>query len=500
MSEARSSGGEHGLMSGALGLGGDFVASIATVAPSSSVAFTLALLLGFSGQASPLAVLVVGAAMTCAALGYASLNRWRAHAGAPYQWVGAAVGPVFGIGTGLLSALASTLANIGNITLAGAYLLFVIFLTHSASNFVVWVAAAVIMAALLWLSIRGIRPSIWVQISAVVIEYSVVISFVILALIHEAGGAGGARLPSLSDFSLTTSLGGFKGLAEAAVVCGFLYAGWESPSVLGEETRNSRFNPGRAMILGTSFLTIWYTFLIVVFEGVSSQASLLAHGTDVLAYAGGLLAPGPLGRLLPIAVLIAVIGTTQMQMTEPSRIMFALARDRLIPKIWGVLNGTHRTPWIGLTILAIIPPVFLIPYLVSASANTAIGDVISAAGMLYLFMYFVIAASSVWFYREHLTKSVGTFLLSGLLPLIGGVFLLVIFAYGLTTQPAAVSVVSAVGVVLMYVVAMFIRRTSPNSPFFVELAERKRLGHRGADFPAAGQLASGAVGTPAEAE
>lgn len=494
MAGTGQSTGQHGLMAGAIGLGGDFVASIATVAPSSSVAFTLALLLGFSGQGSPLAVLVVGAAMTCAALGYASLNRWRAHAGAPYVWVGAAVNPVVGIGTGLLSALASTLANIGNITLAGAYLIFVILLTHTSSNFLVWLAAAAIMAALLWLSIRGIRPSIWVQIGAVVVEYSVVISFVVLALIHEASGAGGARLPSLSDFSFSTSLGGFKGLAEAAVVCGFLYAGWESPSVLGEESTKARFNPGRAMILGTAFLTVWYTFLILVFEGVSSQAALLSHGTDVLAYAGTLLAPGPFGRLLPIAVLIAVIGTTQMQMTEPSRIMYALARDQLIPKIWGVLHQAHRTPWIGLTILAIIPPVFLVPYLVSASANTAIGDVISAAGMLYLFMYFVIAVSSVWFYREHITTSGSAFVFSGILPLVGGVFMLVIFAYGLTTQIAAVSIVAAVGVVLIYVAAAVIRQTASGSPFFAEMAQRKLSGHSGADFPAVPEAAGEPAG------
>lgn len=64
MAELDSSGaaGSAGLKAGAISLGGDFVASVATVAPSSSVAFTLALLLGFTGLTSPLAVLVVGVA------------------------------------------------------------------------------------------------------------------------------------------------------------------------------------------------------------------------------------------------------------------------------------------------------------------------------------------------------------------------------------------------------------------------------------------------------
>ena len=80
------------------------------------------------------------------------------------------------------------------------------------------------------------------------------------------------------------------------MVCGFLYRGWEATAVLGEESTMAKVNPGRAMMLGTGFLTVWYTFLIIVFQGVSSQKDVLAHGTDILAYAGTLLVPGFFGR------------------------------------------------------------------------------------------------------------------------------------------------------------------------------------------------------------
>ena len=45
--------------------------------------------------------------------------------------------------------------------------------------------------------------------------------------------------------------------------------------------------------------------------------------------------PGFLGRALPLAVLIAVLGTSQIQMVEPSRVLYAMARDRLIPAFFG---------------------------------------------------------------------------------------------------------------------------------------------------------------------
>jgi amino acid transporter len=469
-----------GLKENAVGLWGDFVVSIANVAPSSSVAYTLALLVAFAGHVSPLAVLVTGVGMFLVATGYASLNKWKAHAGAPYVWVGEAISPMVGVGTGFLNVAVSTFANVGNITLAGAYLLFVLFPTRTFSSPVTWIVATAVMGILVWLSIRGIRPSVHVQTGLIVIEYTAMISFVILALIHESSHAGGAMLPSLSDFTISHAvggIGGFKGLAEAAVPCGFLYLGWEATAVLGEESTRRQINPGRAMLLGTGFLTLWYTFLIVVFEGVTSQATVLTQGTNVLAYAGTLLVPGFLGRALPLAVLVAVIGTCQIQMTEPSRILYAMARDRLIPRLFAFINRAHHTPWAGLLVLAGIPPLLLIPYLASTSANHAIGDIISADGMFGLFMYFVIALSSVWFYRRHLRRSVATFLVLGVLPLIGGLYMGVIFFYGLSTQTAIVAWVSVIGVALSFGIGILVVwRASPSSPFFVELEERRRSG------------------------
>jgi amino acid transporter len=467
-----------GLRGNAVSLWGDFVVSIANVAPSSSVAYTLAILVAFAGHIAPLAVLVTGIGMFLCALGYSSLNRWKAHAGAPYVWVSEAVGPRVGAGTGFLNIFVSTFANVGNITLAGAYLLVVLFPNDTFSKPVTWLVAAAIMGVLVYISIRGIRPSVWLQTVFIVIEYSAITSFVVLALIHEASHAGGATLPSVSDFTFSKAVagvGGFKGLAEAAVPCGFLYLGWEATAVLGEESTKRNINPGRAMLLGTGFLTIWYTFLIVVFEGVSSTHNVLANGTNVLAYAGTLLVPGFLGRALPLAVLIAVIGTCQIQMVEPSRILYALARDKVIPRVFGFINRAHQTPWAALVILAAIPPILLIPYLANSSANTAIGDIISADGMFGLFLYFVIALASVWFYRAYVTRSVVSFLVLGVLPLLGGLFMGAIFFYGLTTQTAVVAWVSVAGVALAFFLgALVVLRARADSPFFAEIAERKK--------------------------
>ena len=472
-------GSQGGLRANAIGLGGDIIVAVANVAPSSAVAFTLALLLTLTGLASPLVVLLVGLLMLCVTLGYAAMNRWRPSAGAPYVWVGEATTPSLGIGTGLLSAVGATLFNIGNITLAGAYLLFVVSPSTTFPKVVTWLIAAAIMAILLWLSIRGLRPSVVVQTTLIVIEYVSVITFVILALIHEAGGSGGATLPSWSDFSFSSNIGGIHGLANAGVTCAVLYAGWEAVSVVGEESTKPRQNPGRAMIGSVAFLIVWFTGLIMVFQGISSQKTVLAHGGDVLAYAGSLLAPGIWGRILPLAVLIAVIGTTQLQMTEASRLLYSFARDRLLPSFLGKISKKHQTPWAALTVLGLIPPIFLIPYLASSSFFNVITHIISSGGELYLFMYFVVAASSVWFYRSQLTRSGRSMLVGGVLPLFGGAVMLILCIYGMTTEAGVVTGVALGIIIASYVAAFIIVRVAKSSPFLEELRRRRAEGISG---------------------
>lgn len=453
------------LRANAITLAGDFVASIANVAPSSSVAFTLALLVSFAGLASPLAVLLAGILMLLVAVGYARLNNWKPHAGAPYVWVGT-IAPVIGYATGLLAILAATVANIGNITLAGSYLLGVISPGTAFPNLLVFVVSAVVMVAIIGLAIYGIRPSITVQTAIIVFEYAVVILFVLVALKREiVDHAAGTTAPSLAAFSVHTIPSGLSGLFSAVVICGFLYAGWEAPLILGEESQKPHFNPGRAAIMGVVFLTVWYTVLIVVFQGVAPQKDILAHGTDILGYAGSLLLPAPFSRLLPLAVLSAVFATTQMQLSESSRVAFAMGRDRLLPAALEQIHRLYRTPWVAAVILGVIPPIFLIPYLLNTAATTAIGYVISADGLLYLAMYCIIALACVWYYRRLLQTSLANALISGVLPLVGGLAMLAVFIYGLTTQVAQVSVVAGALVVGCVLVAVVVRQQS-SAPYF----------------------------------
>jgi len=461
---------QHTLRTGALRLGGDWVAAVTTVAPSSSVAFTLGALVVAAGLGSPLAVVLVGGVMLMIAVGYARLNRWRPHAGAPFEWVGKAVLPVIGYAIGLLAIVAMTVANVANINLAGTYLLGIISPTAKVNPALEWVVATLMMALVIWIIILGIKVSIRFQAAIIVFEYTVVIIFLVLALKAELiDHAPGTTGPSWNMFTLSHGHG-LSGFLAAAVTCAWLYVGWETVLVLGEETQNPHVNPGRAAILGVLFVTFWYTLLIIVFQGVATQGNIITHTGDVLTYEAGLLVGATWGRLLSIAVLSAVLATTQGQLIGSSRVTFAMARDKMLPKYLREIN-IHGIPLAAGLTLGVLPPIALILYLSSTTIAGAMVDLINTSSLLYLTMYAVIAFACVWYYRKALRESLGNLLLAGVIPLLGGLFALAILVYGLSRSANAVRL-PAIGILIAVIALAFLAKSITRAPYFSAPRER----------------------------
>ena len=92
-----------GLREKSVGLRGDWIASITNVAPTAATTLTMAALIAASGLASPLAMLVAGAAMLCCAVAYHRLNAWQASAEAPVKWVARGLSPILGFAVGILA-------------------------------------------------------------------------------------------------------------------------------------------------------------------------------------------------------------------------------------------------------------------------------------------------------------------------------------------------------------------------------------------------------------
>ncbi len=458
-----------------IGTGGNWILSVADVAPSASIAFTLGLLIAATGVTSPFVVIIIGIAMFLVALGYSQLNRWRPATGAPFIWIMDAVTPAAGMVMGLLMIIASLFSNIANTTLAGGYLLSLASPNTTFPWWATWLVASGLMVGLTVIAIVGLRPSVRFQLGFMIFEYATILSFGVLAVVYElTSHTHGVTGPTWAALNPTSASNGLHGLVVAAIPCAFLFAGWEAPFYVGGESKDRHMSPGLAARIGVGFVLVLYAVLFIFLQGVAPKGQMVAHGTDILTFTGSVLAGTGWGRLLSVAVLISVLAVMQTLLIVGSRLVLGAVDRSLLPRPLGRISARFETPHLATILMAAIPIVVLIPYLVSTTVANRIGEIVSAGGLLYLFMYFAVAGTSSWFSARTQGREIPLQArLAGLVPsAVGGLVMLAVFCYGLTTQSGVVAWSVAAVIVLSIIGGLFAWQHQRRGPGRTEAATR----------------------------
>lgn len=180
----------------------------------------------------------------------------------------------------------------------------------------------------------GAGQSVWLARVAVAITVLALVTVIVACL--AGGQADPARLIPFPGV-------GVPGILQAAGVMFFAFAGYARIATLGEEVRTpSRVIPRAILIaLGITF---------AVYTGVAVSA-LLAIGPDGLSIsAAPLLAAvraGSLHALSPavrIGGTVATLGSLLALILGVSRTVFAMARDRHLPRALDAVHPGHRIP------------------------------------------------------------------------------------------------------------------------------------------------------------
>jgi hypothetical protein len=211
--------------------------------------------------------------------------------------------------------------------------------------------------------------------------------------------------------------GGKGSLSGAMLVAILLYAGWDPPMYLNEETKAKAIIPGRAVFWSAAILGVIYAWLFVSLQGVMSPAELTAHATDALPYIAVALVGHGWARFMVAAVTLSVLGTTQATLVATSRITYAMGTDGLSPRRFGVVSSVSRRRWVpgcsGVwrrswwwTFTSCRPrwPMHSTP----SSPRS---------GSLSPFFWALTALATTTYYRRIVTRSVADFVLVGILPL-----------------------------------------------------------------------------------
>ncbi|MEV7397672.1 APC family permease [Aeromicrobium sp. NPDC092404] len=275
------------------------------------------------------------------------------------------------------SLLAATISAAGalSLTFGGEY--FEAFIEDVPPTLV----AVVFIVLLSLLNFRGISESVWANLVMTLIESAgLLIILIIGAVVLGKGDADLSQPFELNDGNpALVVLGG-------AAIAFFAMTGFENAANLAEETRNPSKVFPKALLGGMALAGALYLLIAFIASMVAPIKDLAAdegEGGNLLT----VVEAGPIA--IPAIVfsgiaLIAVTNTTLASLVAQSRIMYGMARQGVMPRIFARTHATRRTPWVSILFTAMLVIILLITTDIGTLADVTVLFLITVYGMVCL--------------------------------------------------------------------------------------------------------------------
>ncbi|MEU5276899.1 APC family permease [Streptomyces asoensis] len=426
----------RGLQANALGTFDTVVMAVAGSAPAYSIAATTAVLAGAVGLAGPAALLYCAIPMLGIALAFSRLSRIDVNAGASYSWVGRTLHPFLGFISGWALVISATIFMVAGSLPAGSMTLALFDEGLADDTVLATVVGAAWFVVMLAVVLGGARLTVRAQLVMSGVELAILALFAVLALFHTDDA-----LPFDWSWLGFGHFDGVSGFASGALVAAFYYWGWDVTSNLSEETRNSRRTTGLAGLIGVGVVFLLFEVFTIAVNIVLSSQRIQDDGADVLAALGEEVWPGWGGKLLIVAVMLSTVATLETTLIQVTRSLFAMGRDRTMPSALGRVHRTWNTPWVAITVVGAVALALFVASNALGSVGDILADAISAIGLQIAIYYGLAGLAAVVAYRRTLLRSPADFLLGGLWPLFGSLFMFWVFAESLgELDPAAIAI------------------------------------------------------------
>jgi amino acid transporter len=454
---------EHHLHGNVLSALDAVVMAVAGSAPAYSIAATTAVLVGAAGLASPAALLWCGIPMLGIAWAFSYLGRADVNAGASYSWVGRALHPALGYLSGWALVVSATIFMVAGSLPAGQVTLALVAPSLQNTTWLVTVIGSMwflVMVACVLIGVRLTTRAQWLMSS---IEVAILLLFAVISMVRAVTSTSvGPRFSW--DWLWFSHFDGMSGFVGAALVAAFYYWGWDVSANLNEETKDSKKASGLGGIIGVLIVFALFEVFTIAINMVLSAKTIGADNGNILATLGQAVWPGTGGKLLILSVMLSTIATLETTLIQVTRSLFAMGRDRTLPRAFGQVHPRFRTPAFATLVVAGVSLVLFIGSNFLGSVGTILSDAISSIGLQIAFYYAFAGIAVVVAYRSVVMSSVRNFVFIGLWPGIGAAFMAWIFVESIPSLGLTVDLIG-LGTLFAGVIPMAIYWHA-GSPYF----------------------------------
>src|SRR5688572_27791968 len=384
---------------------------------------------------------VAGVLSLLGALTFAELGAAKPDAGGLYVYIRDAFGPLpaflygwtafFVIGSGSVATLAVAFTG---------YLRQLVPVSPVAAK----VVAAVVIAIIMAVNVRGVRQGADVQNVTTAIKAGaiVVMSVLLLAL-----GGGASAAPAV-EAAGPAAMSLFSGIGLAMIGVLWAYEGWQYATFSAGETIDPQRTFPRAIVLGTVILIAIYLLANVAYLTALGTTGVMASERVAADAVSAVLGPGA-GKVIAAVILVSMFSAANgITLTAP-RLYFSMARDRVF---FAKLAEDH--PRFGTPALAIVvSSLWAMLLAITGTFEQLLTYVVFTAWIFY-----VLGGLAIFAYRRKHPGMPRPFRTPGypLTPLLFVVSAAVIVLNTIVSQPARAAI--GLGLVVLGVPAFYVWR------------------------------------------
>jgi len=233
---------------------------------------------------------------------------------------------------------------------------------------------------------RGVGESVKANVVLTLVELSGLLLVIMVGLFAILGG--NADFSRVIAFDTPEDKSLFLAVTTATSLAFFAMVGFEDSVNMAEETKDPvRIFP-KVMLTGLTITGIIYVLVSIASVALVPVGRLAESDTPLVEVVKTGAPDLPIDSILPFISMFAVANSALINMLMASRLLYGMARQRVLPPVLGKVHPTRRTPFVAIVFTTVLA--FGLITFVSLSNPDAVATLGGTTALLLLGVFSVV--------------------------------------------------------------------------------------------------------------